>query len=347
MSNFVYERALEQYSKSNEADICSLYNSSLKKLFCSHFIYNGNSLLYIEYLSPFSKGKIDSNKVAFIENHQVFDSIITETIESMAADKIEALVNDEESIVDEKAKEIQNILENSDSIEKLLTSKALELKVLEFQEELLILDNDSKVQIEQNDKTVYRKFFDDNFRLIKKEEWIKAKIKDSKIIKSDFFEYFDNSLIVKEKIELSEKNKNVYRYNPEGLVTKIYEYDIHEENEYLINKMFFSYDDNKRLIFQKIVNNKYKDDKYTKISNQSEKSYKYFYNNGDEIPADSEYYENGKLLIKTIYSSVKGEYTEEVFFEGGLSVKTFYKDSLRIKDVYYENGKKNRVVVYE
>ena len=59
------------------------------------------------------------------------------------------------------------------------------------------------------------------------------------------------------------------------------------------------------------------------------------------------YYENDKLLIKTVYSSVKGNYTNEVFFDGGLSIKTFYEDNVRKKDIYYENGSEKRIVNYE
>ena len=89
------------------------------------------------------------------------------------------------------------------------------------------------------------------------------------------------------------------------------------------------------------------DEKYKKILKTTEQLYKYFYNNSEEIPADSEYYENNKLLIKTVYSSVKGNYTNEVFFDGGLSIKTFYEDSVRKKDIYYENGSEKRIVNYE
>ena len=125
------------------------------------------------------------------------------------------------------------------------------------------------------------------------------------------------------------------------------EYVIFDKKDFIIKNTEYKYNDNNSKSSEKIINYVYKDEKYKKILKTTEQLYKYFYNNSEEIPADSEYYENDKLLIKTVYSSVKGNYTNEVFFDGGLSIKTFYEDSVRKKDIYYENGSEKRIVNYE
>lgn len=347
MSHYVYEKAVKEYSKSQTEKQLALYNSSLRNLLLSHFFVNGNNVLYLEYLYPKCKGIIETKNIPFVEDYSVFDSIITQTLEEISANKIQDLEIESGDQVDNTAKDIKNVLENSDKIEKIVASNQNNLKFLEFEDELLLFGNDEKVLIEKNQNNLFRKFFDENYRLVKKESWKSSSVKDSKIISTELYQYYDDTLVVKEKIEISNSKKIISKYNLNGLVENVMEYVIFDKKEFITKKTEYTYNEDNSKSSEKIINYVYKDEKYKKILKTTEQLYKYFYNNSEEIPADSEYYENDKLLIKTVYSSVKGNYTNEVFFDGGLSIKTFYEDNVRKKDIYYENGSEKRIVNYE
>ena len=347
MSHYVYEKAVKEYSKSQTEKQSALYNSSLRNLLLSHFFVNGNNVLYLEYLYPKCKGAIETKNIPFVEDYSVFDLIITQTLEEISANKIQDLEIESGDQVDNTAKEIKNVLENSDKIEKIVASNYNNLKFLEFEDELLLFGNDEKVLIEKNQNNLFRKFFDENHRLVKKENWTTSSLKASKIISTELYQYYDNTLVVKEKIEISNSKKIISKYNFNGLVENVMEYVIFDKKDFIIKNTEYKYNDNNSKSSEKIINYVYKDERYKKILKTTEQLYKYFYINSEEIPADSEYYENNKLLIKTVYSSVKGNYTNEVFFDGGLSIKTFYEDNVRKKDIYYENGSEKRIVNYE
>ena len=76
------------------------------------------------------------------------------------------------------------------------------------------------------------------------------------------------------------------------------------------------------------------------------KKYTYSYN-GDEIPPDFLYYENGVLKMQNKYSTTKGTYTSRIYFDDDFSVKTYYENELRVKDTYYSGNKILREKLYE
>ena len=60
-----------------------------------------------------------------------------------------------------------------------------------------------------------------------------------------------------------------------------------------------------------------------------------------------QYSENGILKLRNKYSDQKGTYTSQVFFDDGFSVKTYYENNARVKEVYYSGNKVMREKIYE
>ena len=50
---------------------------------------------------------------------------------------------------------------------------------------------------------------------------------------------------------------------------------------------------------------------------------------------------------KDKYSTEKGIFTSRIFFDEGLSVKSYYENNIRVRDVYYRNNSIIREKVYE
>ena len=90
----------------------------------------------------------------------------------------------------------------------------------------------------------------------------------------------------------------------------------------------------------------YEKDNYEELEYSFVKKYTYAYNEGEILP-DFQYYENGILKMQNKYSAQKGTYTSRIFFEDGFSVKTYYEDEIRVKDIYYSGNKVLREKVYE
>ena len=77
-------------------------------------------------------------------------------------------------------------------------------------------------------------------------------------------------------------------------------------------------------------------------------SRKYVYKiNEDDFPPDFEYFENDVLKMRNKYSSQKGNYTSQVFFEDDFSVKTYYIEEKKVKEVYYSGESVLRVKNYD
>ncbi len=59
---------------------------------------------------------------------------------------------------------------------------------------------------------------------------------------------------------------------------------------------------------------------------------------------DYDFYEDGKLRMKVSYSDEE-DYTEEVFFEEGISVKSFFENGIKVEEIIYkDNNEENRRV---
>lgn len=352
MSSYLYDLALKEYLNkisSKESESQNLVLKNVENQLFTYTIQNGKNLFVIEKLYQNCKGQIDcKNFYIGFDNADYVDAIVLQSEES--ENDLDSLENngvnpleDEESFDLQKSKNIEETLENSKLIEKLYIDRLNELKILEFEKELFIPNDE--VIIEKNEKSVSKSYYDDLYRVIKKEHWSIGKLLDSKISKTELFEYYDDTLVSKSKTEITEAEKKVSVFNKNGFVEKIEEYSIFENQNYLISETNLSYDEKDR-INEKTETKYIYDEEYKMKPTVNTKRFVYHNKENEELPADYEYFENDILKIKVVYSETKGNFTQEIFFDN-MSVKSFYEDNLLKKDIYYIDGVEKRVVNYE
>lgn len=247
-----------------------------------------------------------------------------------------------------KALEIETLLSNEkESVEILDKSKQLQL--MNYDEEIFMPQKTESgwIIIQTLADKIERNFYDEDYRLTVKEVWKINGINNSDIMQIENYFYNEqNFKPYKKEIETDSKHQ-IIEYNENGAVVDFYTYSIYEENEYLVSKIHRKYDDEKRLLSNETIDYTYKDETFEKMNYTFSKRYEYKYNLDEEIPPDFEYFENNEIKMKNKYSTVKGNYTSQIFFEDGFSVKTFYEDELKIKDVYYQNDEVTRIKEYE
>ena len=134
------------------------------------------------------------------------------------------------------------------------------------------------------------------YRVIKKEHWSIGKLLDSKISKTELFEYYDDTLVSKSKTEITEAEKKVSVFNKNGFVEKIEEYSIFENQNYLISETNLSYDEKDR-INEKTETKYIYDEEYKMKPTVNTKRFVYHNKENEELPADYEYFENDILKI--------------------------------------------------
>ncbi len=352
MSSYLYDLALKEYLNkisSKESESQNLVLKNVENQLFTYTIQNGKNLFVIEKLYQNCISQIDCKKFYIgFDNADYVEAIVLQSEES--ENDLDSLENngenpleDEESFDLQKSKNIEETLENSKLIEKLYIDRLNELKILEFEKELFIPNDE--VIIEKNEKSVSKSYYDDLYRVIKKEHWSIGKLLDSKIIKTELFEYYDDTLVSKSKTEITEAEKKVSVFNKNGFVEKIEEYLIFENQNYLISETNLSYDEKDR-INEKTETKYIYDEEYKMKPTVNTKRFVYHNKENEELPADYEYFENDILKIKVVYSETKGNFTQEIFFDN-MSVKSFYEDNLLKKDIYYIDGVEKRVVNYE
>lgn len=220
------------------------------------------------------------------------------------------------------------------------------LRLMTYEDEFFIpekKENDS-VLINKAGKTVNRSFYDELNRLTKKEIWEIPDARNSKMTVSECYEYEGNSDQIFKKTVTTDLSEEITDYNNKGLpvLTELYYFKDGEpvqEGEpekirYLFSTRKISYDEKDRVLSDSLS-----DEKNTRLK-------KYNYHEDENVPADFESFENGKLVKRIVYDA-SSTYFEEVFFDSSYSVKTFFEEGNRVKDEYYMNGKILRTKEYE
>jgi len=230
---------------------------------------------------------------------------------------------------------------------KVITDKDDFLKFMEYGDELLIPQKikDGYILVHSSSKKLERNTYDLNYRLTKKEIWDYTDYESAKLIETYSYYYLDNSFNLIKTILDSDQNQTVYNYGAEGLLASVRKFYCKDENKYLIFEKNIFYNGENKIKEEESKEYFYSEDYKKQIDNFSKK-YKYFYND-EGIPPDFEYLENGVLKMKNKYSSEKGTYTSQTFFSADVSVKSYYENNFRIKDVYYNKDRVARVRNYE
>ncbi len=237
---------------------------------------------------------------------------------------------------------------NQEKADTIIHDKNNKLKFYEFENEIFEpqYQNGSLINIHANGNYIDRYFYNDNYQLVKKENWNIPSVQGAKLEKTEKYEYYpDSNVISKKTITTLESQENL-TYSETSKILTSEKYAIAEEKNQITSKRKFSYDGEDRLISDSLTEYFYKDKEYKELDYSFTKKYDYAYNEG-EIPPDFKYYENGVLKMLNKYSSEKGKYVSEIFFDKTFSVKTYYENDVRVKDIFYSGGKVTREKVYD
>ena len=269
--------------------------------------------------------RLGTDVLDYLENESNFTSPITQTA-----------VPDEDSVPD------------VETVEKRLVDAYSRLKVMEFESELFVpaSNEDSSVLVHYSNKSAVRLFYDNLYRLTKKEYWKMDSVENAKITGTEQYSYKDESKKPYEKIISTEESIFVSKLNENGLVTRTEKYSVSKENasdKKLVQTTTWTYDEKNRILSETVkegsgtkkqVFNYKKSDAVAKESEE------------EDLPPDYEYYENGTLLTKTVYEQ-KGVYSTTIWFDKTTSVRTDYENYVKRREVYYINGVQGRVKNYE
>lgn len=252
---------------------------------------------------------------------------------------------------DSQAEETLSEIENFFSEEKEEVTKTGKNDLLSFYEfdNEIFTSQDSEgnhILVHSMKEKVNRFFYDDEYKLIKKEVWNIPSASKAALEKTETYKYFENSKVVSEKEITGPYTVENVKYNNDGKTLSAEKYAVFEDKEHITEKRLFSYDDDGNLLSDELKEYFYKADDYEDLDYSFTKKYLYSYND-EGIPPDFKYFENGILKMHNKYSTEKGNFTSRIFFDEGLSVKSYYENNIRVRDVYYRNNSIIREKVYE
>ena len=244
---------------------------------------------------------------------------------------------------------VEDSVPDVETVEKRLVDAYSRLKVMEFESELFVPSarEDSSVLVHYSNKAAVRLFYDNLYRLTKKEYWKMDSVENAKITGTEQYSYKEESKKPYEKIITTEESIFVSKLNENGLVTRTEKYSVSKDNasvKKLVQTTTWTYDEKNRILSEAVKegqNTKKQVFTYVKSDAAAKKS-----EEGDELPPDYEYYENGVLLTKTEYQK-KGAYSTTIWFDKTTSVRTDYENYVKLREVYYINGVQGRVKNYE
>ena len=342
---------------------CSVQNAkeyyhpqALTEILSKKVYEKGNVYYLIEKLSKNNLGTIDS--LGFYsesnDNGSWVDDILIKIEEERIADEISAMEDTLEELEEFQEPEVNPEEEITKALDEEIEEKELldstnELKIMEFDKEIFIPQkiNDGWVLIHSVNGNTTRSFYDKSYRLTKKEIWNIKTVDNSKLIQTEESIYEDDKNRPSKIIVSNEDGIQEINYTTEGFISFVDNYIMYEDEKIITSKLSRIYDDENRILSEESVEYKYKDEKYKKIDYKFTKKHVYKYNEGEDIPPDFEYFEDNVLKMKNKYSTEKGNYTSQIFFEGGFSVKTYYEEELKVRDVFYQNDEVTREKIYE
>lgn len=252
---------------------------------------------------------------------------------------------------DSQAEETLSEIEKFFSEEKEEVTKTGKNDLLSFYEfdNEIFTSQDSEgnhILVHSKKEKANRFFYDDEYKLIKKEVWNIPSAFKAALEKTETYKYFENSKVVSEKEITGPYTVENVKYNNDGKTLSAEKYAVFEDKEHITEKRLFSYDDDGNLLSDELKEYFYKADDYKDLDYSFTKKYLYSYND-EGIPPDFKYFENGILKMHNKYSTEKGNFTSRIFFDEGLSVKSYYENNIRVRDVYYRNNSIIREKVYE
>ena len=243
------------------------------------------------------------------------------------------------------------IISNEESSD--VRDKNKKLSFSEFQKEKFLVTDKAgkKVLIYAADSNVLRRFYNENYKLEKEEYWNIKNADNAEILKTLLYEYDDEGkLSVKKQIENS--MLDIYKYAKNGLITSkdtykiVEDKDNNKEKNIITSSISKAYNEKNELISELSVAYSYTDETFETLKYKSEQKYLYTYNQED-IPPDFMYYEDGMLKMHNKYANEKGRYTSQIYFDERYSVKTYYENNMKVREVFFLDGAVRREKTYE
>ena len=198
------------------------------------------------------------------------------------------------------------------------------------------LDGSNSI-VNVNSSIIVRNIYDDQYRLSEKITWKNAPtVKDSEML-SKITYYYGNtssSIPVRERRELYDKKLvNVIRYSPSGKVLQFEKYSkaSAKSKEVLEQKITYDYDSKNRVIKEESSDLVKDEGRYI----NKKREYRYLRSG---VKPTVWYYEEGKLRILTEYGENDDSYVETVFFDEGFSIKSEFKDGVKVNETIYHAG---------
>ncbi len=227
------------------------------------------------------------------------------------------------------------------------TIKNNHLSFSEFDREKFIVQekNGKKILIYAADGSVLRRFYDENYRLDKEEYWYIKSAENAEIKKTLDYEYDGQGKLAVKKIT-ENGMLDIYKYTDSGLVSKKDSFYVLEDKNIISSSVARTYNEKKDVLSEIFITYTYTDNTYEKLKYSTEQKYIYTYNEED-IPPDFKYYEDGSLKMHNKYSGEKGRFTSQIFFDERYSVKTYYEDNMRVREVFFLDGAVRREKYYE
>lgn len=318
-----------------------------------------NKMLYLfEKMYPECSGIYDLTALysEACDNGSWVDNLLFSIEEARMGDELLSLLEDEEGILPpiDFTEQENEIAALETSVEKLLADSYGRLKIMTFGNEYFYPDakEDSQTFVHYSNNNAIRAFYDKLFRLVKKEYWKMNSVEDSKITATETYEYNGDAKTPVRKIIENEASKIVSNLDENGLVIKAEKFSIsskeeeNNKNNLPENITEWQYDSKQRITAQTVTDYEYTASGKLKKKTIKKQLFDYTKVGESDLPPDYEYYEDGMLRRKTEYTT-KDEYSTLVVFDGNNSVKTYYKDYVKTKELYITDGVERRVKNYE
>lgn len=331
------------------------YPEALKELNSRALIINGKRILIAEQYNKSILGIIEGSGFCDeLANTLWIDDMLIRLEEERIGNEI----HDLEETLEEESEEAVSMEEEAEDIERKLSNEIIEEELLDKNKNLGFMEYDGEIFIPQKlsdggwyiihslKERVTRTKYDKDYKVIQREKWSIPSAENSKLESTEYLEYFEDTYKIKKRTIDYDELETSAIYDERGLVVESTEYKKQDEKKYILKRSKRSYDEKERLLLDETTEYTYSQD-FKRLNYRFTKKYVYTYKEVEDIPADFEYFENDVIKMKNIYSDVKGNYSSQIYFEDGFSVKTLYEDDLRSKDIYYLNNEVTRIKEYE
>ncbi|MBO4321013.1 MAG: hypothetical protein J5857_11170 [Treponema sp.] len=195
----------------------------------------------------------------------------------------------------------------------------------------------SNAIVNVNSAIIVRNVYDDQYRLTEKITWKNAStVKDSEMLSKITYYYGsgESSVPVRERRELYDKKLvNVIRYSPAGKVLQFEKYSkaSAKAKEVLEQKITYEYDSKGRITKEESSDLIKEEGRFI----NKKREYRYL---RETVKPNVWYYEEGKLRLLTEYGENDDTYVETVFFDGNFSIKSEFKDGVKVNETIYQSG---------